>query len=217
MALGWRGQYFRYKEFYLNILALYRRRADLRGFIEIILSLSTIAIFLVFALKPTALTIISLVKEINGKKTTLVGLNQKVNDLQTAQGVYIQNQDLISNVDTAVATKPLPDAISKQIVGLAAKNSVSVSGLSIEQVTLIGKSASPKKTAEFKPLPGDSKEMAVSMSIKGDYLSLLSFVKDLENLRIISKIDLVGISSSVNSGERTTIAKISIRVPYLGG
>jgi hypothetical protein len=215
MALGWRGQYFRYKEFYLNVLALYRRRADLRAFIEIILSLSTIAIFLIFALKPTALTIISLVQDINEKRTALVGLNQKISDLQTAQSVYAQNLDLVSNVDTAVATKPLPDAISKQIVGLAAKNSVSVLGLSVDQVTLVGKSASVKKTTEFKPLPENAGEMSVSMSIKGDYQSLLSFIKDLENLRIISKVDLIGISSSVNNNERVTISQISIRIPFL--
>lgn len=216
MALGWRGQYYRYREYFLNILDLYKRKADLRAFIEIILSLSTITIFLVFALKPTALTIISLVQEINEKRATLDALNQKINDLATAQTVYAQDKALIPSVDTAVPTKPEPDVISKQLVGLAAKDSVNILGLSIGQVTLIGKETSTRRSSDFKPLPGQAHEMSVSINVQGDYPALLSFVSDFENLKIASKIDVVGISVSQASGQSVIVALISARVPYLG-
>ena len=62
MATGWRGQYIRYRGFFLNIVDLYKKRADLRAFLEVILSISTVTIFLLFALKPTMLTIVSFVK-----------------------------------------------------------------------------------------------------------------------------------------------------------
>ena len=84
MALGWRGSYSRYKEFFLNITALYKKKAELRAFLEIILSLSTIIIFLLFALKPTVITIVSLLQQIREKQDTLSGLTQKVSDLQKA-------------------------------------------------------------------------------------------------------------------------------------
>lgn len=216
MALGWRGQYFRYREYFLNILDLYKRRADLRAFVEIILSISTITIFLVFALKPTALTIISLVKEINEKRATLETLNQKINDLATAQTVYAKNKNLIPSVDVAVSTKPNPDVFSKQVIGLAAKDSVNILGLSIEQVTLVGK-ATPKKTsADLKPLPGSAHEMPVTINAQGDYPALLTFLGDLENLKIISKIDSVSFSTSLTSGQNVIVALISARIPYLG-
>ena len=45
MKQGWRGQYYRYRGYFLDILNLYKKRSDLRAFVEVILSLSTITIF----------------------------------------------------------------------------------------------------------------------------------------------------------------------------
>ncbi|MDP1710294.1 MAG: hypothetical protein Q8L28_01635, partial [bacterium] len=92
MAQGWRKEYSRYKEYFLNVVNLYKQRADLRVFLEIILSLTTITIFAIFALKPTAVTIIGLVNEIKDKENSLSGLNQKINDLKTARNIYNQSQ-----------------------------------------------------------------------------------------------------------------------------
>lgn len=216
MALGWRGQYYRYREYFLNILDLYRRRADLRAFVEVVLSLTTIILFLVFALKPTALTIISLVREINEKKATLDTLNQKINNLVAAQAAYTQNKDLLSGVDIVIPTRPEPDVVSKQVAGLAAKDSVSVLGLSIGQVTLIGKDASTKKTSDFKPLPGNAHEMSISINVQGDYPALLLFITDFENLKIASKIDVASINKSKSGELNVILALISARIPYLG-
>src|SRR3990172_699090 len=119
MALGWRGQYYRYKDFFLNVMSLYKRRADLRAFLEIILSVSAVTIFFAFALKPTAITMVSLYNEIKEKENTVSLLDQKVNNLQKASDVFIQNEGVISNIDTSVATNPQPDAIAKQIQGIA--------------------------------------------------------------------------------------------------
>lgn len=215
MALGWREQYNRYRGYFLNIVNLYKQRADLRAFTEVILSIGTIVIFLLFALKPTALTIIALVKEIDEKKQTEAALDQKISDLQRASTVFAQNQTSLQNLDSAVSTTPKPDAISGQVGGLAAKDSVNVLGLSVGQVTLVGK-AEVKKSKELKPLPENSFEMPVSISIQGDYQNLISFMNDLENLRIAAKVDQVGIGSSENKGERIIVALISLRVPYTG-
>lgn len=216
MALGWREQYSRYRGYFLNIVNLYKQRADLRAFTEVILSIATIVIFLLFALKPTALTIISLAKEINEKKQTLTTLNQKISDLQKASTIFNQNQTSLNTLDTAVTTQPKPDDISGQIVGLAAKNSVNVLGLSIGQTVLVGKAVNKQQSKDLKPLPENSFEMPVSTSIQGDYQNLIALINDLENLRIATKIDQVGISSSENKGERVIVALISLRVPFIG-
>jgi len=216
MKQGWRGQYYRYRGYFLDILNLYKKRSDLRAFVEVILSLSTITIFLVFALKPTALTIISLVKEIKGKQIMISGLNQKISDLSKAQTLFAQNQDSIPNIDIAVETKPEPDTVSKQIIGLSAKNSVNILGLSVDQVTLIGKPVLVNVVSGSKPLPGNAQEMSVSINIQGDYLNMLSFISDFENLRIASKIDLVGFNSSELNGVKVINLLVSARVPFLG-
>lgn len=217
MAIGWRNQYGRYKEYYLNILNLYKQKADLRAFLEIILSLSTIIIFSVFALKPTALTIIALVKEINEKKITVSSLTQKVKNLEIAGEVYVQNQDVIPIVDSAISTIPSPENLAKQTLALSQKNTVEIMGLSIGQIILIGPPPEKKGKSEFKPLPNDAQEMPFSISVRGNYINLMSFINDFENLRIPSKIDIVGINSSVTVEEgKVLVIVISGRIPFLG-
>lgn len=213
MAVGWRGQYQRYKDFYLNILALYKQRADLRAFLEIILSIATVVIFLVFALKPTALTIINLYGQIQEKKTTVASLDKKISDLQTANRIFSQSQSYIPDVDASVGNRPQPDLISQQIQLAAEKDSVNVLGISIGQVTLIGTPS--KKTAKnLSPLPDNSNEMPISVSVGGDYSSLMVFLNDLENLRMVSKIDTVSLTTS-STNKTNVVMIIAARVPYL--
>jgi Tfp pilus assembly protein PilO len=215
MALGWRGSYARYKEFFLDITALYKKKAELRAFLEIILSLSTITIFLLFALKPTVVTIVSLLQQIKEKQTTLTGLTQKVNDLQKASALLQQNQVSIQNINIAVPTLAKPNILAGQVLGLAAKDSVEILGFSINQITLVGKSGS-KSTSDFKPLPGDAKEMPFSVSIRGPYPNLIAFIKDFENLRVITKIDTLGVNSSVSEKGSSIVTVVSGRAPFMG-
>lgn len=215
MALGWRSQYYRYRGFFLNVVSLYKQRAELRAFTEVALSIATITIFLLFALKPTALTIIELAKEIGEKKATIASLDQKISDLREAASVYQQNQNLFPSLDIAISNKPKPDTITRQVEGLAAKNSVSLLGLSVGQVTLLGDSSSTKKSSELTPLPEDSLEMPIAINIQGDYPNLTAFITDLENLRIVSKVDSISVGSSEVNENKVIVALISARIPYL--
>ena len=215
MATGWRVQYYRYKDFFLNIMGVYKQRKDLRAFLELILSLSTVIIFVIFALKPTTLTIISLYNQIRNKQVVLNSLNQKISNLQTANNIFNQNKNFIPDIDAAIFTSPEPDTISKQILGLSSKDSVGLLGVSIGQIMLIGKSTAPKDLS-VKPLPAGALAMPVSASIKGGYLNILSFIKDLENLRIPVKIDSLTITSSQTEGGSVIVGVVTARVPYLG-
>lgn len=217
MALGLRGQYYRYREFSLNLLAIYKQRSDVQAFLEIILSLSTLIVFIVFAIKPTALTMISLNKEITAKQQTLNSLNQKITDLQTANAVYSQNESVIPDINTAIFTLARPDTLSKQILGLASQNSVTILSLTIGQATFFGQINQPKLTdvKSLQPLPNNAQSMPVLINIKGDYQHLFSFLTDLEKLRIPVKIDTATLSSSQLNGDNILTELINARVPYL--
>lgn len=214
MALGWRDQYIKYKEFYLNIQSLYKQRADLRAFLEIILSITTIIIFLVFALKPTALTIISLYNEIQEKQKTIAKLDQKLNALVTAGNLIKQNQNFISDIDNSVADSPRPDLIVQQIQALSAKNSVAILGITVGQVTLVG-SGQPVRASENSPLPDDANQMEISLSVRGDYPNLISLLNDISNLRMVTKVDTAGINSSDSDQGKVIVSVITGRTPYL--
>lgn len=216
MAVGWRGQYYRYRELSMHLLALYKQRSDLQAFLEIILSLSTLIVFIVFALKPTALTMVSLNKEIKEKKDTLNALNTKINNLQTANNIFIQNQNVIPDIDAAIFTDPKPDTISKQLSGLAQKDSVSLTGTTIGQIAIAGPNTQLKDASspDIKPLPENAQAMTISITTRGSYSDLIVFLKDLESLRIPIKFDLLTLSSSQIDGTVTEL--ITGRIPYLG-
>lgn len=216
MAVGWKGSYYRYKEFFLNISALYKEKADLRAFLEIVMSITAVIVFLLFALKPTALTIVGLLKQIDEEKQTLSALNQKIKDLGTAKTLLTQNQGFISIIDIAVPSFPNPDILSKQAQGLASKNSVDVLGIAINQVVLSGNIPTTKTPPDIKPMPDGAHEMSFSISVRGNYTNLINFIKDIENMRVATKIDNIGISSSVTDTGRVIVAVISGRVPFLG-
>lgn len=216
MALGWRGQYYRYKEVFLNVASVYKKRADVRMFLEIILSLATISIFLIFALKPTVLTIIGLVREINEKQSTIAGLDLKLRNLTAARNIYNQEAESIPIIESAVPETPDIQVLVRQIQGISAKDSVNLLGFSVGEITFIGKDAKKKTSAEIKPLPEGSKEIPVSISISGDYQNLNAFIKDLENFRRPIKIDSLSINTSETANGKSIVAVITGRFPYLG-
>jgi len=145
MATGWRSSYYRYKELFLNVSDLYKKRADLRAFLEIVLSIVAVIVFLLFALKPTALTIISLTQQIKEEKQTLSVLTKKASDLQKANTLLAQNSIYEDNINIAVSSTPIPDIFAKQIEGLAVKDGIDLMGLAINDVILIGKAATGKR------------------------------------------------------------------------
>lgn len=217
MAIGWRGQYYKYREFSINLLAIYRQRSDVQAFLEIILSLTTIIIFTVFALKPTILTMISLTKEIKTKKETLAILNQKISDLQTANNIYINQQSKMPIIDSAVPTVPQPDVLAKQLYGLATKNSVTVTNISIDKTLILGNGSVAKAGSEnLKPLPKNAQSMPVTINVKADYKNLLLFLKDIESFRIPINIDGLLISMSKLESGTILTELITGRAPFLG-
>jgi hypothetical protein len=215
MAQGWRGSYTRYREFFMNIAASYKKRPDVRAFLEVILSLTTITVFLLFALKPTAVTIINLLQQIKERQATLSVLTQKVADLTAASTIIQQNQNNIPYINIAVPDVPNHDIFSGQVEGLAAKDSVSITGLSIPKIPILG-DLTNKATGKFTALPGGANEMPFTISISGNFNSVSSFIHDFDNMRIATIIDTLGINSSKSDEGLTIVAVISGRVPYLG-
>lgn len=215
MATNWRSSYFRYRELFLNVTALYKKRADLQAFLEIVLSIIAVMVFSIFALKPTAITIIDLVKQIREEEKTITLLNTKISNLQKAKIVFSQNQDSLKKVDVAISLYPNPETFALQLRGLSAKNGVELVGITIKDLILVGESKNTKSQDEHSPLPENAKEMEYSINIRGNYNGIASFIKELENMRMISVIDSVTISTSTTDNGKTIVAIISGRVPYL--
>lgn len=215
MALGWRKSYLRYRTFFLNIYSIYKRRPDVKMFLEIILSLFTISIFATLALRPTVLTITQLLEEIEAKEETIEKMDTKIRNLQTAQNIYNQEQSRIVLLDQAVPEEPTPESFVRQIEGLASTRNVSVLGMSIGEVVLVGKEEEKKVSDEVTPLPQNAGQVIFSVSVQGDYDQLDTFFNDLNSLRRPLKIDSINFNSAETEEGQTLVLVVQGRVPYL--
>ena len=213
MALGWRSGYLRYKRLFLNIAALYNQRQDTKAFLELFLSLGAVAIFGLFALRPTLLTIAQLYREIQAKEEMVVQLNQKAQYFVQAQTIFNQERSRIELLSSAIPEKPTPELFVRQIEGLVGKHGVEILGLSIGKATLLG--ASTEKTDKTKSeLPTGAGSISFSLSAKGSYSSLSSFLSDLESLRRPIKVNTFSLNAAEIEGEDFLILVITGQTPY---
>jgi len=190
MAASFKGQ--DYQKYLYNIVALYKQRQDLKAYLEILLSIGTIALFVVFAIKPTLITIADLVVKINNQQQTSDALDTKIKNLGIAQTLYNQEAANITLLNSAIPNGSSVPSYVRQVEGAIQKNSVTESSLSIDKVDLL--STNSTGSASFN----------LTTTVSGNYQNLVSFMQDLENLRrpsILSKVDFT-------SGSLTTTNQV---------
>lgn len=215
MAVGWKKDYLRYKDFFLNIVRLYKNKPNFKIYLELVLSLSAVVIFSVFAIRPTVITIIELNREINAKEETVLKLKQKIKNLQTASITLQSEAARLPLITQAVPTLASPEVFIKQIESLSAQEGVSILRFSVSDVLLVGKKDDIIKSKDFTNLEGSSDELPFSMSVTGSYSNLSNFLKSFENLRRPIKIDSFTFSSSAADLEKVLSLTITGRTPFL--
>ncbi len=215
MALGWRKDYLRYRSYFLNIVNIYKRRADLKSFLELLLTLAALSFFAFFALKPTLLTVIELLKEIEAKEETISKMNTKIENLQKAQTLYLQEEASISLLKTAVPNDPAPDLFVRQVEGLAVNYPVNLLGITIGEITLLGPEKEQRSKKEITPLPENSKGITFSVSIAGSYQGVSNFLSALEDMRRPIRIDALNLLSPKLEETQNLVLVVTGRTPYL--
>ena len=138
MAAGWRKDYDRYRGFFLDTYSVYKDRQSIKVFLELLLSIVAIALFAVFALKPTIITIIDLTKQIKAKEEVIATMDTKIQNLATAQTTYAQELRRIGMLNTAVPDTSEPHRLIQQVQGITAKNNLQINSASIKAATLKG-------------------------------------------------------------------------------
>ncbi len=215
MALGWRNQYTRYKDFFLNVYDSYTKKSEAKMFVEILLSVTVSAFFVFLALRPTVVTILELVRTIQEKERTISQMQQKIKDINTARDIYEQNSSQIALISSAIPTLPEPEVLSRQVQGLAQENSVDLTSLAVEEVSLTG-DAFKNLDKELSNLPEGSQPLTFSLNVKGSSFPFISaLLSELERLRVPVKLDSFSISSSQNDEAVNLILVVGGRTPYL--
>lgn len=214
MAVGWKKDYFRYKEFFLNILSIYNSKPNLKIYLELVLSLSTIVIFALFAIKPTILTIIELSNKIHSKEDVLLKLRQKIVNLQEASNLLQSSAEDLSYIEQSIPSTSSPEILIKQLELLAIQSSLQITGFSSSDIVLVGV-PNNKTSADLKSLTGNAGELPFSLSVSGSYQNLFSFLTNIEFLRRAIKIDSIAINANNTDNGKVITMTILGRVPFL--
>jgi len=215
MGPAWRTNYLRYKRFFLTFFSQYQDRQDLRMFLEILLSLVTISLFSLLALRPTLITIAELIKEIESKKETVAQMEGKIENLSQAQTVWDQEINKIRLLETSIPKNPIPDGFIRQIEGLAFKDSVSVLSMSTAEITLVGKDKGEvEKTLDGLVL-GTSGEVIYSARVAADYQELLSFLSDIDKMRRPTNIESLTIDMTKTEQGLQLVLVVKGSIPYM--
>lgn len=206
MKNNWKRDYKRYQGFFLNILSIYNSRPNLKTYSELLLSLSTVIVFALFAIKPTVLTIIELNKELKIKEETSTKLKQKIKNLQVISNLLQSESQNIEFIDQAVPVVPEPDIFIRQIEIISQENSISILGFSTSDVILFGKEIEGKKIQS---------ELPFTLSATGSYQNIYSFIAKLENLRRPIKFDSFVINSNRTEDGKVLVLTVTGSVPFL--
>ena len=209
----------RYLNFFLNIYSLYNEKVSLRKFVELLLTLVAVIVFSLFAIKPTSITIIGLVKEIDEKEKTIALLDQKIDNLRIGQAKYSQLIEFTDVFDTALASQAPAGSFVRYIEKYATQNNLTVSAKA-SKIGWVGNS--PTVTTNLS----SSKEVlgnlfkfdpsldffSGSVSFQGAYGDCLSFAKIISTVRTPIIFDKIVFSK----GETDIVSgTMDVRIPYL--
>lgn len=187
----WNEEYELYRKYIKNISTFYKKRTDVRTYIDLGLSLLTITIFIVFAIRPTAVTIVEKVNELNAKKQTNNQLDAKLDSLSQANDLLLREAERLALLDQAIPLGGNPEDYVVQLDALAGQNGLSVEGMNIE--------GSPLSVPEENSLTSQIYWFPFSITVAGEYEQLFQYLNQVENLRRPIKIESVAITESTTA------------------
>lgn len=220
----WRKNYQRYRSYFSHLIAQYKNRDDAIAYIEIMLSLVTISIFSLFALRPTLITIAQLLKEIEANNQTIAAMDKKIQNITRAQTLYDKERSKIMMVFESVPTGASPETIIRQIEGISEKHKVAISQISIGKATILGANASIASNASkgiqvsFPQSPNQDifySEVSVAANVPLDAYPLIQkFLHDIEKQRIPLIITQVNIANVKEKERRSLVLNMKFYLPY---
>lgn len=214
MNPNWRTNYMRYRGVFLNLVSKYKKRDDVKVYLELLLSLATISVFAVFALRPTLLTISTLIREIDAKKETIQQMDSKIEDIQDAQRLYDRNRSNINLLTIAIPSTADPDIILRQIEGAVSQSSVGVRELKLGEMVIIRSAKTGQESANSNTSAA-ANEILFNISTTADYINLLGLVTVLENLRKPFDIKSANFTYKQDENEEVLTLTVEAGIPIV--
>lgn len=194
---------------YYQTLAPMLKKPKARASTTAVFSFLAISLFLWYAVRPTAQTIIYLQREIADKTKLNQQMEAKISSLIEAQATFEGIQDRLPVLDQALPENPDAVILARELRNIASVAQASISAIQIPSVPIITKESTPgAKLSAQKPL----QEFPVTMVLTGSYASLKTFLESLLTLRRITGIELLALKQGGSLQRDTNTLQLSIRL-----
>lgn len=201
-----------YKRYFVDIGRIYKANKKVRVYTEIILSLAAISFFLVFAIKPTLVTITELMTTIKDQRLVVDQLQKKIVALGAAQSEYNLVSGDLYLVDEALPKDSQMAALVKQIEVVASQSGAILGSVKFDPVTLKEVATGPKEISQIAAQT--AKEINFSLTVAGDYLNLKEFLQRLNALRRVIAVETFSLKIRKAESQTLTLG-ISGKAYYL--
>lgn len=182
-----------------------------KAYTMLIFSLFAIAFFGIFAIRPTAITILSLQKEIRQAKEVDTKLAEKIELLRTAEETLDRIRPKKYLVVQALPPNPYVAQLIRTIEARALKNNVTLGAIQVRSVTLAGEEIKGPATQSAEPsipvgtedivLTGNpANEIKFSFTLTGEEAAIAGFLHDLATARRLMVMDTIRFASNERSG-----------------
>ena len=199
---------------YTQDLRRYYRMPVVQASLTVVLSLFVISVFLIFALRPTIVSIVALKKTIAESKTTIEQLDRKITNLQQASNQLDTDKALLSSVNmtipnTGAEYSPLVSAVET----LANLNGVKIENDSLGSTLLFSHILTP-----FTPNKDEIVEpLSFSVRVVGGYTNVATFLSQLLSMERLIMVDSVTLAkeTSTKTGAVTVSLSLAGKAFYL--
>lgn len=175
--------------------------------LTIVMSLVIVAIFAVFALRPTLITIVTLRKTILESRKMLQQLQSKTTNVQRAAELLETIKSSLARVDLGI-TKEGADyrSITTQIEMITRQAGVQLQSESLGATLLYSRVIAPynpNKSQGVVALP-------VTLRVSGSYANIVDFLRALTNMERVMGIDSIVVTKE--GGSREGVVTVSLNV-----
>lgn len=168
------------------------------SYITITLTLFCLSFFGLFAIRPTMITAISLIKEVNDLRDLSIRYENKISNFITAQTEYEKIRDSISLIDAALPENSEFPTMAKTVENLALKNEIKINQFQIDSAPI----SQPSHDEQLK-------NFNYIMIGIGNYNNIHLFIDDLlNNIRIVS---INSLDFSAEGGTVSGLLRVSIK------
>jgi Tfp pilus assembly protein PilO len=201
MALDYKSSLSRYRRY----LQLVQSRPLWAASLWVILSLVLLIVLLVLALRPTLVTISSLMGQIKQQKEISRQLEEKISKVEEALAGMDAVSEKIPLLDEMLPDTPNWSNLAADLERMATESGLVLESVTIEKIPMAPVEKTTDNNEDISRLPAGVLPVKFIFAASGEYTQMRQMLSELENLRRVLILSSVKIDTTKDGGLRLLI------------